>query len=547
MLGHQSNLKHLHLIEMRITNTSYTFALFVLGMSQTGFAQQKTKRPNVLFIMTDQQRWDAMRCAGNLGIKTPNMDRIAREGVQFTNAYSACPVSVPARTAILTGRTIFNNKVLNNNDVESDSVPTHPTFDQVLAENGYRTEYYGKWHSPYQFATKYKNEVKTTNKDKHAKNVQSNVDAFRQYLTEKFGSARKPNANELIDFMSLRPYVALQVDGRYGTVQQFDANGKPSKSNGDSQANNIGIFHSQTDASLAAFEGHEALTALKAIPANQAFSLTCSFGPPHPPFIAPKEYADMYDIEKIELPLSINDELKNAPYTQSSQVADARFKNPEMVKQLKWVYYAMVTQVDDWVGKLLDELDSKGIANNTIVVFVSDHGELLGDHGLVSKNKMYEGSVHIPLLIRYPKVIQAGKKVDTPVSHHDIFATIMDYTGMKIPENDGRSLRNLINGKKDAIDYAVSTWGAINNGGPFMIRKGDWKMIVYLQMGEKKQKNTNALYNLKSDPLEMNNLIGSNPEKGKYTDVTNELKLTLKNWMLNTKTPYVAELDKTAL
>ncbi len=547
MLGHQSNLKHLHLIEMRITNTSYTFALFVLGLSQTVYAQQKTKRPNVLFIMTDQQRWDAMRCAGNLGIKTPNMDRIAREGVQFTNAYSACPVSVPARTAILTGRTIFNNKVLNNNDVESDSVPKHPTFDQVLAENGYHTEYYGKWHAPYQFATKYKNEVKTTNKDKHAKNVQSNVDAFRAYLTEKFGSARKPNANELIDFMSLRPYVALQVDGRYGTIQQFEANGKPSKSNGDSQANNIGIFHSQADASLTAFEGHEALTALKAIPANQAFSLTCSFGPPHPPFIAPKEYADMYDVEKMELPLSINDELKNAPYTQSSQVADTRFKNPEMAKQLKWVYYAMVTQVDDWVGKLLDELDSKGIAENTIVVFVSDHGEMLGDHGLVSKNKMYEGSVHIPLLIRYPKVIPAGKKVDTAVSHHDIFATIMDYTGMKIPVNDGRSLRNLINGKKDAIDYAVSTWGAINNGGPFMIRKGDWKMIVYLQMGEKRQKNINALYNLKSDPLEMNNLIGSNPDKAKYTDVATELKQTLKNWMIKTKTPYTVELEKSAL
>ncbi len=532
---------------MRITKTPIAFALCALGLPHTAFTQQKAKRPNILFIMTDQQRWDAMRCAGNLGIKTPNMDRIAREGVQFTNAYSACPVSVPARTSILTGRTIFNNKVLNNNDVESDSVPKHPTFDQVLAENGYRTEYYGKWHSPYQFTSNYKNEVKTTNKDKHALNVQSNVDAFREYLTEMFGPARKPTTNELIDFMSLRPYVALEVDGRFGQIQEFDAKGKPSKSNGDSQANNIGIFHSHADASLTAFEGHEALTALKAIPANQAFSLTCSFGPPHPPFIAPKEYTDMYDIEKIELPTTINDELKNAPYARGTQALDARFQKPEMVRQLKWVYYAMITQVDDWVGKLLDELDRKGIADNTMVIFVSDHGEMLGDHGLVSKNKMYEGSAHVPLLIRYPKVIPAGKKVNTPVSHHDIFATILDYTGMDIPENDGRSLRKLINGKKDAIDYAVSTWGAINNGGPFMIRKGDWKMIVYLQMGDKKQKNTNALYNLKTDPLELNNLIGNHPEKGKYTDTATELKLTLKNWMSNTKTPYVGELDKTVL
>ena len=109
---------------------------------------------------------------------------------------------------------------------------------------------------------------------------------------------------------------------------------------------------------------------------------------------------------------------------------------------------AMVTQVDEWVGKLLDELDQKGLTENTLVVFVSDHGEMMGDHGLNSKMKMYEGSAHIPLIMRLPGVITAGTKVNTPVSHHDIFATILDYTGMKIPENDGRSLRNLVEGKE---------------------------------------------------------------------------------------------------
>jgi arylsulfatase A-like enzyme len=180
-------------------------------------------------------------------------------------------------------------------------------------------------------------------------------------------------------------------------------------------------------------------------------------------------------MDLLSIPQSISDELNNAPYTHSRQSLDARFRNPEMVKQLKWMYYAMVTQVDDWVGKLLDELDRKGIADNTLVVFVSDHGEMLGDHGLMSKNKMYEGSVRIPMLMRYPKAIPAGKKVETPVSHHDIFATILDYTRMKTPVNDGSSLRKLIDGKKDKVDYAVSIWGAIDKGGPFMIRKGDWK------------------------------------------------------------------------
>jgi arylsulfatase A-like enzyme len=120
-------------------------------------------------------------------------------------------------------------------------------------------------------------------------------------------------------------------------------------------------------------------------------------------------------------------------------------------------------------------------------------------------------------------------------------------TGLSITVNDGRSLRNLIDGKADPVDYAVSVWGQINNGGPFMIRKGDWKLIVYLKMADKKQTSISALYNLKSDPMEMNNLIGNNPEKAKYEKVGSDLKSILKDWMIKTNTPYLAELENTIL
>jgi len=512
--------------------------------------QGQIKHPNVLIIMTDQQRSDALGCAGNLEIKTPNMDRLAKGGVQFLNAYSACPVCVPARSAILTGHTIFNVKVLGNGDIDNDDIPHIPTFDQILSDNGYHTEYYGKWHVPYQFASKYSNAVRPTNKSKFT-NVQSNVDGFREYL-DKIGDPQRPaNANELIDNMSLRPYVPLPIDGRYGIKEEnitADSKRKKSKEEKVSQAENFGIFHSPANASLAAFEGSEALEALKKMKPGKSFSLTCSFGPPHPPFVVPKQYADLYQPSQLSVPKSINDDLKNAPYQRKDTPFDLRFENPEMVQQMKQVYYGMVAQVDEWVGKLLDELDKKGLTDNTLVVFVSDHGEMMGDHGLNSKMKMYEGSAHIPMIMRLPGIIPAGKKVNTPVSHYDLFATILDYTGMKIPENDGRSLRNLVDGKADPVDYAVSVWGQINNGGPFMIRKGDWKMIVYLQMSDKKQKSvSSALYNLKSDPLEMNNLVGSNPEKSKYDKVVNELKSTLKDWMIKTKTPYINELERTIL
>jgi len=522
---------------------------FIFCSSFIAFGQVNEKT-NVLFIMTDQQRWDALRCAGNLEIKTPNIDRLAKGGVQFTNAYSSCPVCVPARSSILTGRTIFNTKVLGNNDVDSDSIPNVPTFDQILSDNGYHTEYYGKWHSPYKFASKYNNVVKTTGKSKMA-NVPSTVDGFRKYLDELGIPARDANANEVIDKMSLRPYIPLPIDGRYGEQKEevsTSENGRKKDNRSEvSQAQNFGIFNGLADGSLAAYEGHEALEALKKMKPGKSFSLTCSFGPPHPPYVVPKKYADLYNPGLLSVPASINDNLQNAPYQRNNTSFDLRFQNPEMVQQMKQVYYGMVTQVDEWVGKLLDELDRKGLTENTLVVFVSDHGEMMGDHGLNSKMKMYEGSVHIPLIMRLPGRIPAGEKVITPVSHHDIFASILDYTGMKIPENDGRSLRKLVDGKADPVDYAVSVWGQINNGGPFMLRKGDWKMIVYLQMSDKKQKTVSALYNLKSDPLEMNNLIGTNPEKSNYEKVVSDLKSTLKDWMIKTKTPYIKELEVTEL
>ena len=182
----------------------------------------------MLIIMTDQQRWDALGCAGNLEIKTPNIDRLAKEGVQFMNAYSSCPVCVPARSSILTGKTIFNVRVLGNGDIDNDDIPKIPTFDQVLSDNGYHTEYYGKWHAPYKFTSKYINAVRPTNKSKFT-DVPSKVEGFREYLDKIGDLQRSANANELIDNMSLRPYVPLPIDGRYGIKEEIvadDSNGK---------------------------------------------------------------------------------------------------------------------------------------------------------------------------------------------------------------------------------------------------------------------------------------------------------------------------------
>ena len=135
----------------------FVFTLLLLA-SVSVFAAAKPI--NVLFIITDQQRWDTIAIGGNKIIKTPNLDRIAREGARFTKMYSSCPVCVPARTVMLTGRSCESNKVLTNNDLDRDDLPTFATFDQILFQNGWRGEYHGKWHSPYKYALDYSNGVK---------------------------------------------------------------------------------------------------------------------------------------------------------------------------------------------------------------------------------------------------------------------------------------------------------------------------------------------------------------------------------------------------
>lgn len=151
-------------------------------------------RPNLLFIMTDQQRFDAMSIAGNTVLDTPHMDRIAKEGVMFTNAYVANPVCVPSRVAFLTGRTPVNMRVEANGAYTSDDVPQVPTFDSLLKARGYGAEYYGKWHTPYQFAACYDNIVKVVG---NVAGAPSQIKAYQQYLVGKGVEPKTPGPGQL--------------------------------------------------------------------------------------------------------------------------------------------------------------------------------------------------------------------------------------------------------------------------------------------------------------------------------------------------------------
>ena len=193
-------------------------------------------------------------------------------------------------------------------------------------------------------------------------------------------------------------------------------------------------------------------------------------------------------------------------------------------------YYGLVKEIDDWVGAMLNTLDKHGLTDNTLVIFVSDHGEMLGAHGMREKNVFYEESAHIPLMVRFPRQIKKNTKVNGYVSLVDLFATIMDYLKIKEHKSDGKSLRGLIEGTaSEHGKYAVTEWDYRGDISPnYMIIKNGWKMIIpYSATSEV----INALYDLNTDPYEMNNLIGKNPDRHRYAEKTEELRACLLEWL----------------
>ena len=163
--------------------------------------------------------------------------------------------------------------------------------------------------------------------------------------------------------------------------------------------------------------------------------------------LIPEPYYGMYPVEDMIPPVSINDPMNNSPYVNSnSRQSRTEYADPEKIKYMISEYYGIITEIDDWVGKILDKLDSLGLADQTLVIFTSDHGEMLGAHGMREKNIFYEESAHIPLLIRFPGEVQAETTVDGYVSLVDLFPTILDYLEVPEKESDGKSLRGLIEG-----------------------------------------------------------------------------------------------------
>lgn len=497
-------------------NLLLSIVLLISGVSCT--LEKPKEKPNLLFIITDQQRFDALGMVGEFPfLQTPNLDKLASQGVFFERTYTQCAVCAPARATLLTGCTVENHGVYTNYYDNSMHTPMQ-TFDEILAENGYYTEYHGKFHDPIPMAACY--EQITTSDD------------YFPYLDNQ-SPAVPAQLGERIDPTFKRAYRMDPIDPLFGMA--------PDASLLDDQGNPVVLIqpdqHGELlipgEYSITSFQAENAIEAIsRAKESGKPFSITSSFHFPHSPILPTKPYHGMYAIEDMQIPVSIGDEMTNSPYKHTNgRKFKPEYADPQKIKYMMSNYFGLITEIDDWVGKLLSTLEENGYEDNTLVIFTSDHGEMLGSHGMREKNVFYEESARIPLMMRFPKQIKPGTKVDNPVSNMHLYATILDYLGIDENVSDGHSLRPLIEGESsDKFDFVVTEWNynLKDNEPNYMLVKGDWKLLIPYTPDSQV---IDALYNLKDDPWEMNNLLGNNPGKAKYQDQANELKNDLLRWL----------------
>ena len=436
----------------------------LLGAAGCGSRQGRETPMNVLFLFPDQMRAQAMGCMGNPDVKTPNLDRLAAEGVLFRNHFANSPVCCPARAIILTGKYAHTNGMIAN-DLRLRESET--SVAELFAEAGYRTGFVGKWHLD--------------------------------------GGPRQPGwippgaRRQGFEFWAANEVSHAHFDTHYF---RDDPEPIPIKSFEASAWTDIGIEflrHTKQDA--------------------RPFFLTVQMGPPHDPYIAPDEYMALYDPEGITLRPNFDGDTSDRELEPSPYV-----KTPGR-KEIA-AYYAMVTAVDDQVGRILGELDDLGLRDNTIVIVSSDHGDMLGSHGTRLKRKPWEESIRVPGIVRHPGA-PAGRETDALFSHVDIAPTLLSLCGLPVPpEMQGASLAPVVLGQAESGPSAAyfQIFGPFIAGG---VERG-WRGLRTDRFMYARTKDAPwLLYDLEADPYELENLVAA-PEAA---PTLAELDAELARWM----------------
>jgi choline-sulfatase len=514
-------------------------ALSFQGCSKflTAAKGRKSKLPNILILESDQHQAALMACAGHPVIKTPAMDRLAREGVRFTNAVCSSPVCKPSRTAMLTARFPHETGIWDNsrqNDIEKFDPDTIWTFPQALQQAGYHTGFIGKQHLPIraekrdmttpQFIQKLKTlgfESNWHTVGKQSAGTSSTKQPWIQHRCFYTDYLRKKGVYEefRVDMMRRAKYKSGVT---YEGITSPNGKYYPPITNGHKGKNwiarksplKVKDFHDQwiSDKTVEWIE--------KTSKDSRPFFLWTNWGGPHTPFDAPDKYATMYDgysLDQIGRHL-VDNNLATKDYFPTDKKAQENYNTPDWHNsEVKWKrnYFGLISLIDDGITKILHKLEEKGMLENTIVIYCSDHGEMLGNHGLMAKNCFYKDAINVPLIIRYPKRFKQDKTFKSPVSLMDLIPTILECArAEKPPKCRGKSLVPVLEGRTDKHKDAVYSEVIRGNYFQQMVMTQRYKYYRAWPIDEKKEerilrhKENNILFDLKNDPNELNNLAG---------------------------------------
>lgn len=382
--------------------------------------RQERTRPNILWICTDQQRHDTVHALGNAHIRTPNLDRLCAEGTAFTRAYCQNPICTPSRASMLTG--LYPSSIhvnANGNDSFPEDVEL---ITGLLAKNGYTCGLSGKLHLSSAW----------NGREKRVDDGYSVV----HYSHDPFGLID----NEYVDWL-LESGVNLD-----DIFEKQDANPSRFRREGDRyrgyKPDMKAAYHQTTWCVDRAVQFIEDRT-------DSPWVMSVNLYDPHPPFDAPETYSGRYDDAALPDPLFGADDLStqeklNRFYFQSKPVVPGRKE-----KRNKASYYGMIELIDEQIGNLFDVLERTGQRDRTVILFTSDHGEMLGDHGLTLKGcRFYEGLVHVPLIVSWPGRFRANAVCSELVELTDIAPTIAELANVKLGRCHGRSLVPILEGRE---------------------------------------------------------------------------------------------------
>lgn len=454
------------------------------------------KRPNIILIMTDQQRYDTIGAHGYSYAITPNLDKLVNQGVSFTRCFCSAPSCVPSRASFFNCRYPHELGVYKNADSWTHS------WVELLQQNGYHTVNVGKMHtvpmdSPCGFDQRYIVE----NKDRPLRHESEHgvwLDEWDKFLRNS--GVEKPSRDS------------------YKRHPEYERALGAYKWELDNQ------YHPDI------FTGNMARWVIRQREADSPFFLQIGFPGPHPPYDPPEEFLSLY--ENMEMPQAMRNEREKElqPYPQKRYRQEAVEKNHDAVKwqhhapdadieRMRKHYFANVSLIDNEIGLILECLEQKGYLENSIVIFTSDHGDCIGDHDHVQKWTMYDCITRVPMIVSAPGKLPENEEYSGLIQQMDMVPLIFEYAGVDLKEFQGssRNALNMLNNDVPPREYIFAEHSKDNllTGTEFMtmVRSKKWKYVRY------QEPEYGELYNLEHDPNEMNNLW-SNSE---YAHVLAEL------------------------